>query len=897
MVSEQQHDVGNPSKQTAAPKRSAQIAQSTSSASIRKLPETRITPPLPGPSWIWASNERLKAYAFPANDEIVAKVHEACRTRDAHQIANALRYVLEAMDDRVAPDNTDESWIEATALLCRTCQEEGRIDDAARLLDRVIARGPLKESAYMDHDPLSLIESLLERAHLNELERDVFLGTLDAAINLFLPTFTERPTGPNGPVYGLGRRLLELSFAADRLQRVIGMYRRCNLIAGEDSENLACWFLSKMHEKAEYKSVVKIFLSTYARSSPTAESIHAVGDVIVRSVESAHNYRPAEVLKALHRLCCGPGRTKLRSRWATRLLTAHWNRYRNFDEIEALFAHLQTPCVQDIATHPGSIYRIMVELAFEAGNDAKAEAYFEEAVARNPAIASDVQTLGVFARFHAKAGNWEAVRAAFEAMRVRGKAKREAHARVFVPVLKAYAEAHSVRDTEAFLKSYMDELKVPLCSYAVTLMAKRYGAIRDVHSLVDWLDYCSQAGFKIDAAFTNAILVRCRRDWHFPFRQLRTLFRKIRALNPDFVDRHTERVMANAALSDSKYGGRAARGRLLSLRVDPNQLPAKGKCAQIQDVILKMKEALRCGQPRFALWIYKRALHLGAPFSQHALYLAVQARLKFAPDGYDDAYALVRRAQEGGGDVDPVVNYIIAAKLSTHTATWGSAATFKAVSESLAHLERSGLRLTENLLHRVALICLRARHFRGAVSYALKAAEVRGLSAGPCFNLQNFRILLAAYAELIDLGGIRDTINRGLASSYREVDACLTALKCARWRVTCSQVRPVAAQERAQARAVVDEAIRKIVDARKQLRQQGKKLETEALRIMKQAALDAGCPPVDFDTIPWLGGKKRSKGGDKEAAGEFSGGDFYRDMERRLGGGAGLTTAAAVEAF
>lgn len=128
-----------------------------------------------------------------------------------------------------------------------------------------------------------------------------------------------------------------------------------------------------------------------------------------------------------------------------------------------------------------------------------------------------------------------------------------------------------------------------MCSYTVTLMAKQYAAIRDVSSLIEWLDYCSRAKFPVDAAFTNSILVRCRRQWKLPFRELRTLFRKIRALNPGFVDKHTAQVMADAACSDSKYGGKAAKGRLLSLRVDPNQLAVTGRNPQVEDVVLAMK--------------------------------------------------------------------------------------------------------------------------------------------------------------------------------------------------------------------------------------------------------------------------------------------------------------------
>ncbi|GAB1318867.1 Pentatricopeptide repeat protein [Madurella fahalii] len=872
---------------------------------IPKSSRPRIAPLRAGPSWLRQNPDVLEAYAFPTNDEIVAKVQRACETREPRQIGTALRFVLEAIGANVAPDNQNQPWIEATALLCRTCQEEGRISDALKLLEQVLARGPLEEGAYVKHEPFSLIESLLGQADPDEATSEVFKKNLTIATNLFLPTFTERPIEPNPRVYELGRRILEMSFSADRMQRVIGLYRRCNLVAGENSDSLTSWFLTKLHEKHDYKSVVKIFLSTYAKSSPTEGSVRAIGDIVVHSVESAHNYRSDEVLKTLHGICASLGNAKLESRWAMKLLVSHWTQHRNFEKVEYLFELLRTPGLKKTVFRPGGVYRVMVELALEAGEEMKAQSYFIDAITQNPSQASDVQLLGVLARSFAQKGDWQSVRNAFKAMDWESKRDSKAHGRVFVPILKAYIQNHTVHETEDFVRSYVDGLKVPLCSYTVTLMAKQYAAIRDVKSLIDWLGYCSQQGFTVDAAFSNSILVSCRREWNFPFRELRTLFRKLRVLNPDFVDRHTERVMADAALSDSKCGGKAARGRLLSLRIDPNKLPVKNKCAQVEDVLLAMKEALTCGRPDSALRIYKRALYLGMPFSQNALRLAVQARLKSAPDGYNGAFDLLRDAQQRHHDINPAVNYLLAVQLGEITAGRDTAETFNTVDTTLAQFEKNGIRLTDTSLHRAALTCLAAGHFRGAVGYALKAAEARGFSsAGPCYNLQNFRILLSAYAELVDLAGLRDTIGRGLASRYREDTACLKAMKHARARIARSQARGVTEQERRQARAVVDGGIKDIVEARRRLREDGKKLEREALEIMKRAAADAGREPVDFESVPWLGGGNGRVGegsadgvGDEEGDDAFLYYDSSRGRGRDLDLDGGTVAAAVVEAF
>ncbi|KAK4236917.1 hypothetical protein C8A03DRAFT_35153 [Achaetomium macrosporum] len=863
-------------------------------ASLQNLPNLRTTAPKPGPSWLWSNTEVVRLYAFPTVDEIVTKVHEACRSREPRQIGSAVRTVHEAMNLESAPSNLDSSWIEATALLCRVCQEEGRLKDAVDILCRVVTRGTLEEGAYHSHKPFTLIESLLAHTELSEQTRDVYLKNLSTAIKLFLPTFQTPPTDPDNQMYSLGRRLLEICFSLRRMSRIFGLYRRCNMVAGENSDDLTSWFLTRLYEQKDYRSVVKVFCSTYPKSSPTEASVHAIGDIIVESVELALNYKADQVLKTLHGVCSRLGNTKLKSQWVIKLLVCHWKQHHSFQAVEALFETLRTPSLKDTVFRSDSVYRIMVELALEAGEEDKAESYFMAGVAQNPALASDVRLLGVLARFHAKDGDWEAVRADFEAMRRRGGPHTS---RVFVPILKAYAETHTVRETEAFLKSYVDELKVPLCSHMVTLMAKQYAAIRDVDSLVEWLDYCSRADFPVDAAFTNAILVSCRRQWRFPFRDLRTLFRKLRALNPKFVDGHTEQVMKDAALADSKYGGKAAKGRLLSLRLDPNKVSSQGKRDQVEDVILAMKKALTCDRPQRAASIYKRAVHLGMPFSPRALRLAVQARLISVPNDYQGAYSLIRDAQSRGEDVNGVINYLVAKQLGEITTTADKSDVYNTIQATLARFQKGGFQITENFLHRAALVCLTAGHFRGAINYALKAAEVRGASCGPCFNLQNFKILLATYAELIDINGIRDTIDRCLTSQYKEDAACRRALKHARARVMHSQARSVTHEQRMRARAVVDEGIKTIVEARKALRAEGKKLEAEAIRIMKQAALDAGCPPVEFGNIPWLGGGKGGKVADGEleaVVDEFPSEDYFSVLERELDAPGRVT---AVEAF
>ncbi|KAH6635431.1 hypothetical protein B0J18DRAFT_418779 [Chaetomium sp. MPI-SDFR-AT-0129] len=861
-------------------------------------PPPPIPPPqTPVPSWVLANLDVIKAHSFPAPSDIVTRIHDACDSREPLRLTTANRVVLEALAHGLAPGNLDARWMDATARLCRMCREEGRLDEAAELLYRLSCGGPLQESDYLNFEPFQLIEALLDRNAVNQDLPELCAANVDRAVNLFVPKLTTRLEGANVEASRVGRRLLEACFASDELKRVFAVYRRCILVADGNWNDFASWFLTNLHKKEQYSFVIDHFLTTFIQSGPTEESIHAIGDLVIDSLESSGDRRIPKVLEKLQEICAGLGTTKMNPTWVMKLLVLRWRKHRKFKEVEAMFEKLQIPGLQDAVYRWDNVYRVMVELALESGDDVKAEAYFDMAVAQNPALASDVRLLGVIARFHAVCGDWQAVRADFEAMSENGKSREKWYSRVFVPVLKSFAETHSVRETEAFLRTYKEELGVPLCSYTVTLMAKQYGVIHDLASLIEWLDYCSRSGFPVDAAFTNAILVRCRRQWKFPFRDLRTLFRKLRVLNPDWVDGHTSHVMTDAALADSRYRGRPARGRVLSLRLDnaspQRRLAMRTFFAQKEGVVSAMKHALLNRSPRRALALYARAVRKKVPFSPYALQLAIQAQLRLTPDDLETAYAFIQKAQAHGHDTTSVINHLIAQQLTNlkppphpEYPHHRPHETDEVARNTLTAYHNAGVHLTPTSLHRAATICLQAHHFHAAILYARAAADAHG--SPPCFDLPNFRLLLLAHAELADVDQLRDTLDRGLAptSPYREARATRRALRLARARIVLSEARWYATpDERAQAHALVEEGLERVIEMRKTLREDGKKLEIAAVEIMRRAARDAGLEEVDFGEVAWLGGGEENRERKRERERERELKREMMEMQRQRGSG------------
>ncbi|KAK0718290.1 hypothetical protein B0T26DRAFT_646895 [Lasiosphaeria miniovina] len=860
----QQERRSNPlvSKHRNTSRRQAEIHNFSSTQTPNK-PDSFI-PPLADPRvaldaalrlWPAVDPKTVKALAAPSTEEIVSSVQDACHTKDARKLSSAINDMITAFQTKAAPSNLDGPWIEASALLCRTCQELGRVNDAANILGWAVTRGPLRESDYHDHDPLSLIRALLPQEPLGRFNRDAYVEKVEIATTLFLPNFTERPTDLQPEAFSLGKTLIELALVAERKGRLTSLYRRCSLLTEDTNHDFAEWYITKIHETGDFKMAIKLIITRYAKMSPSAESIYRVGDVAVQSVGAAHDHKADQVLKSLLEICSKD--CKLKTEWVVRLMLSHRNQHRDsFEEVEALFNHVAAANLEDVVVFPDGVYRVMIEMALEAGEETKAESYMNVAAATIPRFAKDVRVQGLFALSCARAEDWEGVRRSFEKM---GAKRADARGKVFVPILKLYAKQHTVHETEDFMRSYIRDFDVPLNGYMVTLMANQYGSLRDLDAFVGWIEYCASAGFKVDAAFTNAILANCRRQWKLPFRDLRTLFRKLRLLNPDFVDDVTGRIMTDAALMDSKLGGDFARGRLNSLRVKPNLRALDGRCAEIEGVVMAMKQAMVCKSPARALWIYKRALHQGIPPSQHALRLAVQAQLKTKENDYSAAFDLLQDARRRGDDIDEAVNYILLTRLgeildgiSSRKAAAVRAKAVEAADATLNLFASKGIILSASSLRRAALICLKAGISRAAIMYALKASKT--VQEGPFYNLQNFKILLAAYTDLLDVVAIKKGIATALSSPYAVEADCLKALKRAR-----QMVAGAAGSEQMEALTAIQDGIRGVVAAREGLREQASKLEVKAVDIMRQAALDANRRPVDFETIPWLNRKPKTR--------------------------------------
>ncbi|KAK4217836.1 hypothetical protein QBC37DRAFT_414052 [Rhypophila decipiens] len=842
----------------------------------------------------------IRKYAFPSNGRIGAMINEACASESLGEITGAVQHVLSAYKAGVAPGVEDKEWVTACALLCRACQKVGRLGDATKLLTQVL-QNKVDEETYFAFDPLSLITSLLKQVSSLE-DPETCREIMDTCVALFLPRFAQQTQRKSQQLFDLGKALMKNELKLDRLLHIFDLYLRCVHVAAEEQCHLSGftgWVIDNMHQRGGYKTAVRLFYSRYVNMSPGAASMDKLCGVVVNCVEAAHNYMPEKVLRAMIKLSESSGK-KLRADWVMRLLTSHWKREKSLEEVEGLFNELAAVGFDKLMFKPHAICRVMVEIALEAGDTAKVDHYIVQGTSLDPNFANHPSLMGALALFDAKIGNWEAVKRCFTKMdhiishlpatcpatrRLAIKGANKARSNAFVPILKIYAEEHSIAETEEFLKLYIDRLGVSLSPFMVPLVAKHYAALRDFPALSKWLLYCASAIPQVTPEFGNAILASCR-GANMPFFRLRSLFHKLKEINPNAVDRISERIMLNSAISAST-GGRIASRRIRLLGIDsPSRATAayfarKRRCASEQEVRLSMKSLLTRGRPGEALRVYKRALHLGMPENVRSLRLAVLAQLQYAKFGrsndvcFKRAWDLVAAAQVRGCEVDLAANLLLGKQLRVllpnrfreqqgATARHGEEV-FEFIKDALRKCEQRGIVIDDRMLNQAGLTCLGQQLARGALLFAELAAERVGL--GPCYNSMNFRVFMLAYADLFDVEGLRESVERASGSSYWEQWGCRETLRLARVRMMLSRrAGDVASERRLFADGIVKEARERVVHARGDLRERREEFEGFALEIMREAA---GAAAVDTSTaqrelvggddLPGLGGTEQDE--------------------------------------
>ncbi|KAJ9137238.1 Ribonuclease T2 [Pleurostoma richardsiae] len=786
--------------------------------------------PLPDRPWQLDGTARIprpvtEPTGADTKSDTLYRIHEACGSTNPHVVEDGVDALLEILGSYGKSHDANKESLAAAAQLSRKLQQLGLMEAAQRLLSAVVEIKPLEEAEYYALGPLPIIRSAASAIQtVAGPERSENIRKLDSVTKLFLPRFRDKPTTLVEGSMEVGHLLLEKAFALNHIGRVGDLFWR-SVVGMGNAYGLTGWYIANLYQQGECKRAINYFLLFYSKMKPDRSSYLDVAEAVIEAVAAANNFKAGQVLQGL--LQARPEGVNLKTRWVMDLLYGHWQRYHDLEASKALFDQFQGAELYKLVVHPKGLYRVMVQISLDAGDIEAAEAYYAELISVDPTQKDEAGVLQYFALARAKSGDWNSVRDEFKKM---GSGERTGKA--IAPIIKEYMKSHTVGETETFLRIFVDELNIPITRYLVTLMASEYAALRDVEAFVGWLEYCSQVGYKVDAVFTKSILVACKKRWHFSFQELQQVHRRVGALNPEFVDEAATQVVRHAAVSDFKISSGNVRRRL-----KPHGLPAP-KEAREEGVLIAMKEALILGKPQRAITIYKRALRGGVISSDHCLRLAVRACLQLDEGDIKPAVDILRKAQDEGQDISIATLPVLTQKFDRIVKSLGKTEHLRvrrALGDVISSLETGGLRLPSAAFNRAAASCLKVRDYEGTIQYARTAMERSGQTQPR--DSTSFGLLFSAYLGLGDIRGLEYVIWCAVNGGFGHESFCLDVLRAGEKLLLKSTPGPTWRR----LLKVVQNGTAKIRGVRRGFAKEKETLKQESLRIMKQAAVDAGC--------------------------------------------------------
>ncbi|KAG8167018.1 hypothetical protein KVR01_002707 [Diaporthe batatas] len=784
------------------------------------------------------------AYPKLGVDENVRRMREAVILGDAQSIEDAVGILQKTVQRAGLTDLDKAMLVDAAVLLCQKCQEQGMLDQSEEILLCAVGLGPITVDQYYAFNPQSLIESAVAATEsiLNTMGtadtgnevRTVAKQKLMRALSLFMPRFKDKASAsPRSSQWQeSAERMMQQAFDLDMTEQAADVFWRIQFYGGDSDAAVTRRFMTGLFNRNDFNRVVNTFsLTRHKLPTSRRKSWYGIGDLVADAVEAAQKQDPAKVLVQLLDQC--PKECHVRTTWATKLLYCHWQRGQDFEATRALFDEFEN--IHNgrlgfrLVAFPDGVHRVMLQIAVEAGRWQAVDELLARLQQIKPSSCKDARILGLLALAKAKVGDWDGVWADFKNMEVKDRIDD-----VFVPILKEFTKTHTIAEIEEFMKVYITDLKVPVCRYMVNVVANQYGAIRNVELFVNWLDYCSHAGFEVDAAFSNAILVNCKRRWDFSFEELRIVFSKLKLLSRKFVDNWTENTMRFAAMK-VRHSRSAFHRNVTLLGIKSRSVSSVSNITTPEDVRLEMREAMTLRHYRTAYGIYKSGLARGIALRDDHVRLAVQAQLKVDQGNPQTAFDTINAAKLRGIDVSSSISLVFSCLLRQipHGREVDKNNFLRQVEDLIGRFESNGLSLPPAAFTRAAHACMGVRHFRGAVSLAMSALERKGVSHP--LDSTTFSLFLLAFTHTVDLKGMKWAVAGACQEPYFRKKAVLRSLKDARGVLAKS----IQTNDVRKAVGVLDKALDMILCVREAVAKERKDLEKDTMEIMREAALEA----------------------------------------------------------
>ncbi|PSR81970.1 hypothetical protein BD289DRAFT_438293 [Coniella lustricola] len=818
--------------------------------------------------------------------EVAQLIQEKIELHDAEAAQEGLTALKEILLKSDYAVEEKSALVRAAVSLCCQSQELGEMQLATEALHCLVRLGPLTVADYYASDPQNVIEHALmgvevdikqlvagsagsraaaehtatgaveiptnkaavQSPNVTHKQRQLAARkTLKRAIDLLMPRFEEGelPASRVQEWLPAAEKAMNLALDLDiMIEQAANIFWRIQHYNADLHGVIVQRYMARLQAQGRSKPIVSTFnLVRHRLAQYMPDTWSAIGDIVVAAVEDCPGQDSAKVLRHMVEFCpkqLSQPAKPLRTSWITKLLYCHWQRCRDFDGVLAVFRQFEQVGGFNLAVHVDGVYRVMIQTAVEAEQWSAMDELLRELEVVKPTSAKEARILGLVALAKAKVGDWSGVWAEFEKMEIRDRIEA-----VFSPILYEYSKSHTTREVEDFLKNYIRNMDLPIGPYIVNMVANRYGDVRDHQSFLDWLLFCTSQGFKIDAAFGQAIIYNCRRRWDFALDDLKTIYHTLRVLSSDFADQVTENEMVSTALRTHMRASQPfIKRQILSVSAKLHRPHLAGNAS---DMRVNMKQAYATRKYSAVLSLYKSACKQGVFLDDGHLRLAVMACLK-PGDQLGIALDLIKEGKARGMNVSSVVTPIFtmqAQKMFSqhHNLPENRDMLLIKAKDLVTSFEERGLDVGHAALMRTAHLLLRARHHEGALSFAYLALEQRGVQQPD--DVATFQLFIGAFAYKADVDGLRWTIGSAVHMQYYHKGSVYRALKDARNLLQ----KHIQSRDVKEALWVLEQGLDKVRIARHQLQQDQRALERTTLEIMKNAALDASDQPTDHETL------------------------------------------------
>ncbi|KAI0154968.1 hypothetical protein GGR57DRAFT_101684 [Xylariaceae sp. FL1272] len=775
------------------------------------------------------SAPRMKRIQTPVTEieDILAQLNDPSRLTRA--VSAFINYSRPDVYDRYS-----EVWPGLSTRITKELQEKDRWEDAGRVLASTVQLGPLDEAAYFSHDPIRIMD------HFVRLRESAASNTwseyIKFAANIFLAEFTDYPVSHAKDIERIGRRLMAELLSA-KLHILARMVYGRTLALTEQPSAFVQWAILQLYKHRDYYNVTKAFLNTYSYMEMGRENFTQTLDCVIDSVQQLKGQHAADILEALARI---EKSIKLRSRWIMKLLESYSERHGDFNELTQFFEEVVKLGLLKRVGHPQAVFRTMVELAVKAGNEKAATKFFEMALEYDATMEHDIQLHSFLALSRAMQQDWEAVYEIFAQMQRRNVEDQAMYDRAFVMILKVFArehcKVHEIGKVHDFVTQYQRELGVGFHPYMTTLIANQYGKVRDAEGFLGWLAESVRAGFKPQAGFCNSVMHNCASKWKLSFPEIQKIYYAFEALNPDFRDEATHRIVSRTyrggdrMKSRANHPSQAPRRRLpAATRID--RMAQTGRSTNQRNVYEAMHQQLILGKPKTAVRTYQRAMHFGMLFSEECFYLAVVAQLRQTNRGIGPALDMIEVARGEGRDVTRAVTAFIRFQIDEFQGSARDAFTF--MGGWIDHFEERQITVAPAVLTHLAIASNRYCQFERAVTLCTLAYERSGATT-LAFSRQNIVALSTAYAGCFDLSGLRKLFDQMLRSRYaHDLYVLRHVQSLRRWRTKLCDTRVGD-----MILELIEETEVMMKDKRTATREEGKYIAAQTLDIMRTALAD-----------------------------------------------------------